>query len=288
MNRDNRRLAIVHVSYGDVLCHFGKPFNFRYATFSSNRKELPPDVDVVSVHEDHCSRCFAFTITHPSFAEVPVGAQIPLLFEEPVDIQIHELQREADGRYRITPDLPLQKIVGHAIDVGATFGHWDKGTADAPSIKRSVCAALDWVHSTAMRTNIPSNGMMLAMSLDDAKRLEQSEELTVYNLAHGVERFRHLKVPTVLYSVPVNLNCSYGPALKVTDGDTHYQVRFTNVFSEPWCSEPISSSNIVMIPRDQIEIRGGLVYRKGESTPVLEGAEAEQPAETWRDRNPLL
>lgn len=106
MDHDTRRLAIVHVGYHAILDAFARPAPFRHAYFSDH-PQLPKGCEVVEVREDPCRRCFAFTITHPDLPEVADGAMIPVLFDEPVELTVCELIREADGRYRITPELPL-------------------------------------------------------------------------------------------------------------------------------------------------------------------------------------
>lgn len=279
MDHDTRRLAIVHVDYHAILDAFARPAPFRHAYFSDH-PQLPKGCEVVEVREDPCRRCFAFTITHPDLPEVPDGSLIPHLFDEPVTFTCHELVREADGRYRITPDLPLPyKTVTHTIDVGAEFGHWDIAVSHSFNIKRTISHALGWVSEQAMRAEFPPDAMMLAMSTDDARRLEASEELTIYNLAHGVRRFRHLKMPRVLYSVPVSLNYAGGLRLQVFDNvsDTSYEVRFTNVFT-PEAVDVTPSGLVNPMTRDQLDaaLRAGVKRLLNPQQPEHETARFER------------
>lgn len=54
--------------------HHGALQSFIYVI---DKRPFPEDARLLSVHHDYRDKCFAFTLEHESFPEVPDGAMIP-------------------------------------------------------------------------------------------------------------------------------------------------------------------------------------------------------------------
>jgi hypothetical protein len=97
------RLRRFPVSYRQILeavsphnlASWGKTLVLKYP------ENIPADVEVVSVHEDHDSRVFTFTLRHWSFDPIEEGARIPRLDGENGECEVEIIDIAKRERERI-------------------------------------------------------------------------------------------------------------------------------------------------------------------------------------------
>jgi len=85
-----RRLKFYFVSEEEVLRKCLQPFPDTMAVIQ--HKELPQGYNILSVHRDDRRCGFVFLVTHPSFPEIAIGSEIPVISDYDTVMKVYEVK----------------------------------------------------------------------------------------------------------------------------------------------------------------------------------------------------